>query len=120
MPSKVRIITRKSREEIDLDRNSLHVLQQLWNQGMRDKDATHFGIQDYETADALRKSYRRVGRKVKPEGIAVRAFWQTCDNGCEQGGESCRYHVVFSLHDMEDARRYMAEKRKYAAGRLVN
>lgn len=117
MPSKVRYITRKSKEEIDLDRNSLHVIQQLWNAGKRGEDATHFGITDQETADALRKSYRRVGRKVKPEGVAVKAYWQSCETGCAAGGESCRFHVVFSLHDMAEARAYMAEKARYAAGR---
>jgi hypothetical protein len=43
--------------------------------------------------------------------VAVKAYWHECA-GCDAGGPDCRYHVKFTVYDMDRAREFKSRMRE--------
>lgn len=100
MPSKVRIISQRNSARWD------EILQSLIDADAWGKEQTYFGITDPDRADSIRRAFRTAGRH---KGVAVKSFWHEC-SGCKEGGAECRFHVKFTIYDMDSARQYKAKK----------
>lgn len=105
MPSKVRIISKKD---------------ESWDSFVRDlvesegfgKERTYFGIEEIGRADEVVRKLRTAGRNHLRVGMKV--YSRQC-KGCPEGGDSCRYHVLFTAYDISEAQAFM-ERKKAAAG----
>lgn len=100
MPSKVRIISERNSARWD------EIIQSLMDAGAWEQEQTYFGIEDPARADSIRRAFKTAGRH---KGVAVKSYWKEC-TGCKDGGQQCRYHVHFTVYDMDKARAYRARQ----------
>jgi hypothetical protein len=100
MPGKTRIISGPRNTSFD------HYIQDLIDRDAWETEHFYFGIADEERADFIRKKLRTAGTHMDPR-VAVKAFRVACPNGCDNGGPDCRWHVSFTVYDMDKARAYM-------------
>jgi hypothetical protein len=73
----------------------------------------YFGITTEERAQEV---YRKLRTAATHHGHARKVFWYPC-TGCKDGGQDCRYHVSFTLFDMETARAYKAGQSQQKPGK---
>lgn len=101
MPNQVRIISPRNSAAWD------ELVTTLIDAGSWGKEQTYFGCTTQERADKVRRALRTAARRT---GTAtMKAFWYEC-RGCNDGGPDCRYHVSFTLYDMDKARAYKARQ----------
>lgn len=100
MPGKVRIIAGPRNTSFD------HYIEDIIAEGRYEQEQDYFGIEDNDRADYVRRKLKTAGTHMDPP-VAVKAFWVPC-TGCANGGPSCRFHVKFTVYDMEKARSYKA------------
>lgn len=105
MPSKVRIISKR-------DNSWDSFIRELVEQDGFGAERTYFGIATEERAREVRSKLVTAGRHQE---VSVKAFWRECQ-GCPEGGDDCRYHILFSAYDPEVARAYMERKSRIARG----
>lgn len=74
------------------------------------EENTYFGIVSEERAQEV---YRKLRTAASHQGMARKVFYYPC-TGCKDGGADCRYHVSFTLFDMEAARAYKAQQAQQA------
>lgn len=103
MPHRVRFIQKINRE---FD----HFIADLLHEDGYETERVYFGITTKARAEEVRRGLRTAGRHNK---VSVKAFWQECE-GCEDGGESCAYHVLFTAFDPDKAKEYKAHQQTYA------
>jgi hypothetical protein len=82
------------------------IIRSIVNAGKLGEENTYFGITTEERAHEV---HRKLKTAAAHQGIARKVFWYPC-NGCTDGGKDCRYHVSFTLFDMEAARAYKARQ----------
>jgi hypothetical protein len=114
MAGGVRIISGPRNKSFD------HYIEDIIGRGGWEIEHDYFGIQDEDGADFIRRKMRTAGRHMNPP-VAVKAFWKPCpgvDKGCELGGPECRYHVKFTVYNMELARKFK-EKVQTSARRAI-
>lgn len=68
------------------------------------RERTYFGITTPDRAETVRRRMKSAGQHL---GVAVKAYWSEC-SGCANGGAGCRFHVLYTAYDMNDARAYRA------------
>lgn len=107
MAQRVRIISGSRNKAFD------HYIEDIIERGAWRQEHTYFGIADQDRANFVRQKIRTAGTHMDPR-VAVKAFWYECP-GCENGGPDCRYHVSFTVFDMEEARKYKANVQNTAA-----
>ena len=105
MPSKVRIISERNSAKWD------DIIQSLIDAGAWGNEQTYFGIEDPERADKIRRAFKTAGRH---KGVSVKSFWKECA-GCKDGGAECRYHVYYTIYDMDVARQYKSKQAAFLA-----
>jgi len=105
MPNKVRIISQRNSAEWD------NIIQSLMDAGAWKQEQTYFGITDPDRADSIRRAFKTAG---KHKGVAVKSYWKEC-GGCKDGGSDCRFHVHFTIYDMDEARNYKVKQAAFAA-----
>lgn len=76
--------------------------------GKLGEENSYFGIVTEERADEVRRKLRTA---AKHQGYASRVYYYPC-TGCKDGGKECRYHVSFTLYDLETARAYKAQQQR--------
>lgn len=83
--------------------------------GKLGEESTYFGCATEERATEV---YRKLKTAATHQGFGRKVFYYPCA-GCKDGGQDCRYHVSFTLYDMETARAYKAQQsaQKQAPGR---
>lgn len=102
MSGGVRIISGPREKAFD------HYIEDVLQRGAWEVEHEYFGIADETRADYIRRKLRTAGRHMNPV-VAVKAFWKPCpggEKGCSNGGPDCRYHVYFTVYDMEGARKF--------------
>ena len=112
MPSQVRIIAGPRNKAFD------HYIEDIIGRGAWEVEHEYFGITDQERADYVRRKMRMAGKHMNPP-VAVKAFWRQCA-GCPNGGADCRFHVSFTVYDMDKARAYKEQVSNSAGRRNVN
>ena len=100
MPNKVRIISQRNSAKWD------DIIQSLMDSAAWGQEQTYFGIEDPDRADSIRRAFKTAGRH---KGVAVKSYWKEC-TGCKDGGEACRFHVFFTIYDMDVARQYKSKQ----------
>lgn len=98
MATQVRIIAGPRNKAFD------HYVSDIIDRGAWEQEHTYFGITEQERADYVRRKIRMAGRHMDPP-VAVKAFYYECP-GCQNGGPECRYHVSFTIFDMDEARAF--------------
>lgn len=96
MPSQVRIIAGPRNTSFD------SYIRDLVEQDGFGVERTYFGITEPDRAETVRRRMKRAGTHL---GVSVKAFWKPC-KGCSNGGKECRFHVLFTAYDPEQARQY--------------
>lgn len=74
--------------------------------GKLGEENTYYGITTEERAAEV---YRKLKTAATHQGLGRKVFYYQCA-GCNNGGQDCRYHVSFTLYDMETARAYKAQQ----------
>jgi hypothetical protein len=103
MPSRVRIISpRNSAEWDDLVRDVL-------NRGALGVEHDYFGITTEERADKVRRCIGTAGRHL---GAGRKVYWKPCPapGACANGGPECKYHVYYTVYDLDVARAYKVKQ----------
>lgn len=101
MPHQVRIISRRNSPKWDdLVRGAL---------GSLGIEYDYFGIANADRADAVRRGIRTAARH---QGLGCKAFYGECKQpgACQDGGPDCRYHVYYTLYNLDEARKYKAQQ----------
>jgi hypothetical protein len=98
MPTQVRIISQRNSASWD------DLIRHLADNGAWEQQQTYFGCTTQDRAEKVRRALRTAARRL---GHAIKAYWYEC-SGCANGGPDCRYHVSFTLYDIEAARAYKA------------
>lgn len=84
------------------------IIKALVQAGKWGQENTYFGIGTEERAQEV---YRKLKTAASHQGVARKVFWLQC-SGCKEGGADCRYHVSFTIYDMETARAYKAQQQQ--------
>jgi hypothetical protein len=105
MPNKVRIISQRNSIKWD------DIIQSLMDASAWEQEQTYFGIEDPDRADSIRRAFKTAGRH---KGVAVKSYWKECA-GCKEGGAACRYHVYYTIYDMDKARGYKTKQAAFLA-----
>lgn len=100
MPTKVRIIQQRNSRQWD------ELIHDLIGRGAVGTEHDYFGITEPDRADRIRRALRTAAKR---EGYGAKVFWYEC-KGCSNGGADCRYHVSYTLYDMDVAREYKAQQ----------
>lgn len=102
MPSQTRILPAGGRN-VSWD----HFIQDILDRDAWREENHYYGITDEERAAQVRRGLRQAGRHMNPN-VAVHTYYYPCA-GCKNGGPDCRFHVLYSVHTMEEARAYKAK-----------
>lgn len=100
MPNQVRIIQQRNSRQWD------ELVSDVIARGALGQEHDYFGITDPERADRIRRALRTAAKRQQH---GARVYWNEC-KGCVNGGPDCRYHVFYTLYDMETARQYKANQ----------
>ena len=100
MPSKVRIIQQRNSRQWD------ELVDDVLARRALGTEHEYFGITDPERADKIRRALRTAAKRQQ---VGAKVYWKECQ-GCANGGADCRYHVYYTLYDMDVARRYKADQ----------
>lgn len=103
--ARVRYVTRSRTTTFD------HFVSDLVEKMGFGSERVYFGI---ETEDRARQVRRGLRRGATHLGVSIKSFWEPC-GGCEDGGDTCRYHVRFTAFTPVHARRYGRRKGAAAA-----
>lgn len=82
------------------------IIRQVISAGKWGEENTYFGI---ATEDRAHEVYRKLRTAASHQGVARKVFWYPC-TGCRDGGNDCRFHVSFTIYDMETARQYKTQQ----------
>lgn len=108
MPSQVRIIRERNSRQWD------ELVEDVLGRGAHGLEHEYFGITDPERADKVRRALRTAAKRKQ---VGAKVFWKEC-GGCANGGAECKFHVFYTLYDMETARAYKAsQSQQQRAGR---
>ena len=72
------------------------------------QEQTYFGITNENRAQEV---YRKLRTAAQHQGVGRKVFWYGC-KGCNEGGRECRYHVSFTIYDIDEARAYRAQQQR--------
>lgn len=103
MPSKVRIIReRNSAKWDDLVRDAMQ-------RNAYGSEHDYFGVVTAERADKVRRGIRTAAGH---QGVGSKVFWKECPapGACANGGPDCKFHVYYTIYDIEEARKYKAQQ----------
>jgi hypothetical protein len=106
MPSQVRIIQQRNSAEWG------NLIQDVIKRDAYGQEHFYFGVTDPERADKIRRALRTAGKRLQ---VGTRVYWSEC-TGCTEGGADCRFHVNYTVFDMEQARAYMAQQSAKRSG----
>ena len=82
------------------------IIKAVISAGKLGDENTYYGIVSEERASEV---YRKLRTAATHQGDGRKVFYYPC-TGCDNGGPECRYHVSFTLFDMETARAYKANQ----------
>jgi hypothetical protein len=103
MPSQVRIIRERNSAKWD------DLVRDVISRGAFGVEHDYFGIISSERADKVRGHIRTAG---KHQGVGSKVFWKECPapGKCANGGSDCKFHVYYTIYDLEEARSYKARQ----------
>ena len=105
MPSQVRFIQARNSAQWD------ELVRQVLNGNRLGVEHDYFGIVNEDRADRVRRCIRTAAKHL---GAGCKAYWKPCPapGACPHGGPDCKYHVYYTIYDMDAARKYKAEQAK--------
>ncbi len=82
------------------------IVRAVVSAGKLGQENTYYGIADESRAHEI---FRKLRTAASHQGLGRKVFWYGC-TGCKDGGPECRFHVSFTLFDLETARAYKAQQ----------
>lgn len=102
MPSQVRIISPRNSSRWD------DLVRDVLRGGQLGQEQDYFGCVSQERADQVRRALRTAS---KHQGAGSKVFWYKCPDPARcHGGAGCRYHVSWTIYDLDAARAYRASQ----------
>lgn len=103
MSSQVRIIRERNSPRWD------DLVRQVVDRGAYGVEHDYFGVTTEDRADKIRRAIRTAGGHL---GVGRKVYWKPCpDLGkCRNGGSDCKFHVYYTIYDLDEARKYKAQQ----------
>ena len=103
MPSQVRIIRERNSAKWD------DLVRDVIQRKAYGTEHDYFGVVNGDRADKIRRAIRTAGGH---QGVGSKVYWKECPapGRCANGGPDCKFHVYYTIYDLDEARKYKAQQ----------
>ena len=103
MPSQVRIIRERNSSRWD------DLVRDVIQRNAYGVEHDYFGVTNGDRADKIRRAIRTAGGHL---GVGRKVYWKECPapGRCVNGGPECKFHVYYTIYNLDDARKYKADQ----------